>query len=383
MIIETIDIYNLEIPFVRPVRHSLFSRTTTESLVVVLRDRDGCCGYGEGTPRTYVTGEQLAGSLSAAATLSEDLLGAPCKTLGELTERLDGIGTPDVIAAHPAAFCALETAALDLWSRRQNQPIHRLFNPGFDTRDLIYSGVIPAVEQEGSFLKYVSLVQQLGLRSIKLKVSDPEKGIAQVEHLRSLLGGEIDIRIDANAAFSADTAIQFARRAKRFDVCAMEQPVAKDDLAGLKRVSANSDIPIIADESMYTKKGPLYLIENGICHGLNIRLSSCGGFRRAMDIYRQARSKNMVTMLGAHVGETAILSLAGRNLAVLMQAAKYLEGSFSRYVLKEDLVAADVAFGSGGAALIPTKPGLGVEIQHPAIEKWSQRYASLSMGLAR
>ena len=379
MTIEKIEIYNLKIPFVRPIKHSLFSRTATESLVVVLRDGDGRCGFGEGTPREYVTGETLAQSLSAAATLAADLLAERCETLDELTVSLASIGTPEVIAAHPAAFCALETAALDLWSRRAGRPIHRLFKAGSNARELIYSGVIPSEEKTEAFAKYVALVKQLRLRFIKLKVSDPEQGISQIQRLRNSLGQAIDIRIDANAAFSADTAIQFSRRAKKLGVSAMEQPVARDDLAGLKRVSDSSEIPIIADESMYTTRGPLYLIENRICHGLNIRLSSCGGFRRAREIYRLARASNMVTMLGAHVGETAVLSLAGRQLAMLMPDVSYLEGSFSRYVLKEDLVDADAAFGSGGAARVPMGPGLGINVNVAAIQKWSQRYVSLPL----
>ena len=377
MRIEKITIYNLKIPFVRPVRHSLFSRTATESLVVVLHDRDGRCGFGEGTPREYVTGETLADSLSAAATLAADLLASPCETFAELTALLAAVGTPEVIAAHPAAFCALETAALDLWSRRADRPIYRLFMAGREAREVVYSGVIPAVDKAEEFAKYTALVKQLRLRFIKLKVSDPERGISQIQGLRNSLGPAIDIRIDANAAFSADTAIQFSRRAKKFGVSAMEQPVAKDDLAGMKRVSGSSEIPIIADESMYTARGPLYLIENRICHGLNIRLSSCGGFRRAREIYRLAQARKMLTMLGAHVGETAVLSLAGRHLAMLMPKVSYLEGSFSRYVLAEDLVDADVAFGPGGAAPVPTGPGLGIAVTAAAIEKWSQQYACL------
>ena len=170
----------------------------------------------------------------------------------------------------------------------------------------------------------------------------------------------------------------FIKRAKPIHLSNIEQPVAKDDLTGLKEVSENSEIPIIADESMYTQRGPFYLIENNICHGLNIRLSSCGGFRKAYTIYQQATLKNMTVVLGAHVGETAILSFAGRNLAMMCPEAKYLEGSFSKYVLKEDLVNKDISFGPGGVVPVPTDPGLGIEIRTSAIKNWSALYASIT-----
>ncbi len=371
MIIENIDIYNLKIPFVRPITHNLFTRTATESLVVTLADGNGNRGVGEGTPREYVTGETLADSLRAAHTIASSLPATPLPTFRALIAWLHAAGPPDVMRSHPAAFCAIETALLDLWSRRQQIPLFRLFHSGDTPGELIYSGVIPGAANEKEFLTYVSIVRQLRLASIKIKVSEPESGIAQLKRIRNALGWEIDVRVDANAAFGAATAIRFAERANRYQVRAIEQPVAKNDLPGLKQVSDNSDIPIVADESMYTTEGPFFLIENKICHGLNIRLSSCGGFLRARQIHRRARSAGMLTMLGAHVGETAILSLAGRNLAVMLPSARYLEGSFSRYILKEDLTEEEIAFGPGGAAPIPQRPGLGIDVSNRAIAAWS------------
>jgi muconate cycloisomerase len=148
-------------------------------------------------------------------------------------------------------------------------------------------------------------------------------------------------------------------------------------LKGLKKVSRNSDIPIIADESMYTSEGPLYLIEHDVCHGLNIRLSSCGGFQKALEIFQQAHAKKMTVVIGAHVGETAILSYAGRNFAVICPKSRYLEGSFSRYVLKEDLVPENIAFGREGYAPTPIRSGLGIEIDETSIVARSSLYASI------
>lgn len=379
MIIESINIYNLKIPFSRTIKHRLYTRDVTESIVVVIQDSNGNQGVGEGTPREYVTGETLGKSLMSARLFSKAVLGQPYDTINELSALLIGVGDSDVVDKHPAAFCAIETALLDLWARVENRPIYQLFDQIPNNRVLSYSGVIPSIDKEQAFLKYVGLVRKLKLTSLKIKVVDLESGLAQLAILREQLGSDIEIRVDANAAFTADTAIQFIQGAKPFNLSAIEQPVAKNDLEGLKKVSEHSDIPVIADESMYTSKGPYYLIDNGICHGLNIRLSSCGGFRKAYQIYQQATLKQMTTVVGAHVGETAILSFAGRNLAMICEDAKYLEGSFSTYVIQEDLVEEDISFGSGGMVPVLNRPGLGIEINPSAIEKWSERFASLSV----
>ncbi len=382
MIIKKINIYKLKIPFSRTIEHRLYTRNVTESIVVVVLDNYGNQGVGEGTPRGYVTGETLKKCLMAARLLSKAILDQPFDTIGELHALLKDMGDSDVSDRHPAACCALETALLDLWARGEDRPIYQLFDQFPNSRVLSYSGVIPYTNKEQAFLKYVGLVRKLNLTSLKLKVVDLDSGLSQLTTIRNQLGSDIEIRVDANTAFTADTAIQFIHHARPIKLSAIEQPVCKDDLVGLKKVSDYSDIPIIADESMYTSKGPFYLIDNDICHGLNIRLSSCGGFRKAYQIYQRARSKQMTIVVGAHVGETAILSFAGRNLAMICQDAQYLEGSFSTYVIQEDLVEEDISFGSGGMVPAVNRSGIGIEIKTSAIERWSERFDSLSVAAA-
>ena len=376
MKIDTINIYNLKIPFSRTIRHRLYSRHETQSIIVVLHDHKGCKGVGEGTPREYVTGERLNNSLISAKVLSHEIPGRKIGSFNELVALLNDLGDSDTAIENPAAFCALETALLDLWARIEQKTLYQLFTNTNNISNLSYSGVIPGIRSEAELLKYIALVKMLDLTSLKVKVDDLESSLSQLTIIRGKLGSDIDIRVDANSAFSLETAMAFIKRAKPIHLSAIEQPVAKDDLDGLKKVSENSDIPIIADESMYTSRGPFYLIDNNICHGLNIRLSSCGGFRKAYTIYQQAILKHMMVVLGAHVGETAILSFAGRNLAMMCREATYIEGSFSKYVLKEDLVNEDISLGSKGVVPVPTDSGLGIEIETSAIENWSMRAAT-------
>lgn len=370
--------YNLNIPFCRVVKHGLFTRTTTENIIIVVQDGKGNKGFGEGTPRDYVTGENLDGCLEAAETLSHEFLGRQFESFGDVTASLSAIDESMGTTNNPAASCALETAVLDLWSREQRVPLWRLFTPNKLSDALWYSGVVPYFKNESELLRFLQLIKKLALRSIKVKIVDPDDGLDQLKLIRRELGPAIDIRVDANAALSVEDSIRFIKKAKPITLSAVEQPVCKNDLQGLKEVSRNSDIPIIADESMYTSEGPFYLIENDICHGLNIRLSSCGGFRRAFDIFQRAYSKNMTIVLGAHVGETAILSLAGRNFAAICPENRYVEGSFSRYVLEDDLVPENISFGRGGHAPIPTGSGLGIEIDEASISGWSDLYASIA-----
>lgn len=375
MKVERIAINNLKIPFSRLVEHRLHARRETESIILTVLDRSGMTGFGEGTPRRYVTGEPLERCLVAARALAEQAVGQKIGSRDALFTFLTDIGNSDIAHAHPAAYCALETALLDLWAQMEGQALYRLFKGDSQIDRLYFSGVIPFISRDDVFLKALHMVQQLNLSALKLKVVDLKSGIAQLKQIRSVIGPTIDIRVDANCAFTPKAALTFIEQSTPMAISAIEQPVAKEDLKGLKTVSAASEIPIIADESMYTTRGPQYLIENHICDGINIRLSSCGGFIKAYDLYQQAISHNMMVVLGSHVGETAILSFAGRHLAMLCPDAIHLEGSFSKYVLKADLVKGDVSFGLNGAAPIPSGAGLGVAIAPSMIAKWSVPFA--------
>jgi len=377
MRIEKIRIYNLQIPFCRVVKHGLFSRSETENIIIVLQDNLGNKGFGEGTPRHYVTGENLNGCLKSAETLSRGILGQQFESFDDVPATLCVIEKSIDVQKNPAAFCAMETAVLDLWSRFKKVPIWQLFTSDKLSDALFYSGVIPHFEHEYELLQFIEQIKKLEFRAVKVKIIDSEDGISQLKLVRNKLGSAIDIRIDANAVFSVEGSIRFIKKAKPIKLSAVEQPVRKNDLQGLKEVSRNSDTPIIADESMYTSEGPFYLIENDVCHGLNIRLSSCGGFRKAWKIFKRAHAKNMTIVIGAHVGETAILSYAGRHLAAICPQRRYLEGSFSRFVLKEDLVPENIAFGRKGYAPTPIHSGLGIEIDEASIVDTSSLYASV------
>ena len=244
---------------------------------------------------------------------------------------------------------------------------------------LIYSGVIPFARNVEELERYLGLVQRLDLPAVKVKVADSDQSLSQLSFIRRKLSDGVDLRVDANGAFSAQGALAFIRRAEAVRLSAIEQPVAANDLAGLKQVTENSPVPVIADESMYTVHGPYHLIENRLCHGLNIRLSSCGGLRKAQALYQRAMHQRMTVVFGAHVGESAILSFAGRHLAAICPGAAYLEGSFSRYVLQEDLVSQEISLGASGAVPVPQGAGLGVDIDSAALQKWARLCTDLSV----
>lgn len=317
-------------------------------------------GYGEGIPRTFVTGETMPGSLTfLAETLAPAILNKEFSAPLELLQSLTDLFRQTAGEQHPGAFCALETALLDAAGRAWNLPLQDFLGPR-KTGPMIYSAVIPmaAPEQLAHFF-HLAKINEMGF--VKLKVGNPDD-LEVLKMAREILGWEVDLRVDANCAWSEAEAIRRILEMRPYRLSAVEQPVAKDDFAGLQAVSAAVGLPIIADESLCHERDAQRLIDLQACAIFNIRLSKCGGPGAAARIRRMAAAAGVRCQLGCHVGETSILSAAGRHFASCGPDLVYLEGSFSPFLFSREPVVPPLFFGPGGIAPSLTGSGLGIEV---------------------
>ena len=87
--------------------------------------------------------------------------------------------------------------------------------------------------------------------------------------------------------------------------------------------------------------------------------------------------------IGCQVGETAILSAAGRHVAAFLEDLEFLEGSFGNLLLAEDVSRDGVNFGYGGRAPILRGTGLGIEVRDEILEKYAHSIVNLGKELSR
>jgi L-Ala-D/L-Glu epimerase len=366
MIVKKLDIWHLKLGFLSPIRHNLATHRGSDNLVLRVTTDDGVTGFGEGVPRAFVTGEVLSDSLLflrqilAPAILAREFPStqALLQGLRHLYEQAQG-------QRHPAAFCALETALLDAAGRTWDMPVTGLIGPKLRS-SLEYSAVIPLMSPE-SMRHLLRLVKMNYMRFVKIKVGTDDD-LSTLRLVRDELGDDVDIRVDANSAWTPAEAIERLKEMQPYGISAVEQPVAKADFAGLKQVSEAIQIPVIADESLCNEDDAKRLIDLKACGIFNIRLSKCGGMGTATRISQMAEAAGILCQLGCHVGETSILSAAGRQFALTVPRLAYVEGSFSPYLLDRDVVSQPVVFNGGGMAFELPGPGLGIEVLASALE---------------
>ena len=375
MQLKRIEFFRLQIPLCMPIKHYLAERTSSENLVVKVVSDSGAVGYGEGIPREYVTGETTATSLTFLRNqLIPQSNGLHWEDSEELLGKLRELFSEPHRTQAPAACCALELAILDAAGKTWKRSVAKLLGGGRET--LVYSAVIPMMNQP-SFHRLLHLIRDARMSFVKIKVGN-ERDLAVLSLAREILGREVDLRVDANGAWSAEEAEQRIGAMIPYGISAVEQPVPKHDLVGLKRISDRLDIPVIADESLCLEGDAKDLASLRACQVFNLRLSKCGGILAADRMYEIGQKEGIAAQLGCQVGETGILSAAGRQFA-MSRKLRYLEGSYSNYLLKEDIVNEPVEFGPGGVAQPLSGPGLGIKVNEEALQRLAVMHVDISL----
>jgi L-Ala-D/L-Glu epimerase len=379
--------YHIRIQLRRPIRHASHQRLDTDNVLVRCVLEDQTTGYGEGVPRDYVTGETID---SALALLQNSDLPSQLEPCGDIVRavavaeqlRLTPVPGDERGCQGNAARCAIELAVLDAFGRHFHAPVSHvtslvapeLYQPRSRVQ---YSSAITS--SRGTKLRLLALGMRLyGFRQIKLKVGIA--GYDDVKRLRTLRGWggkSMDLRVDANEAWPVGDVVQRIRDLEPHGITSVEQPVPHAEVQQLREVRKQVQTPLMLDESLCSRFDAERAIEQEYCDLFNLRLSKCGGFIPSLRLAQLARSHGLGCQLGCQVGESAVLSAAGRHFASSVGELRYLEGSYDRHLVREALATRDLSFGWGGRADALPGPGLGITLDPAALERVTVRKVRL------
>jgi muconate cycloisomerase len=237
-----------------------------------------------------------------------------------------------------------------------------------------YSGAITSAK--GWKLRLSAWAQWLyGFAQMKVKVGiEGYDDVKRLKIARRILGRAMDIRIDANEAFTPDEAAARIRELATVGISSVEQPLAHEHSDRLAQLRREVNIPVMLDESLCGMVDAERAVAGGCCDLFNVRLSKCGGFIPSLRLAQFAKRHGLLCQLGCQVGETAILSAAGRHFAASVGGLRYVEGSYDRFLVREALGTRDITFRRGGwADALNNGGGLGVEIDPAALARVTVR----------
>ena len=372
-------VYVLKIPFNFSFAHSLKKRSCSDSIIIELTSDTGMRGYGEGIARPYVTGETVNKSVKHIAQVllpaiihndfsDIDTSQNPIVALSCINNSIPDINSPGIIAWN-ASMTAVELAVIDCLLKHREKSLNCVL-PAKINR-VTYSGVLSSCNIKQT-VELAKRFRQAGLKYIKMKVgkgNDRER----ISAVRDIVGSSVSIRLDANGAFNVKNAIQFIKSVEHYNIDSIEQPIKRGEAAELAAVKAGSPIPIMADESIVTIDDAKRLMDHNACDYFNLRVSKCGGIFRTLAIADLCAQGGMKIQLGCQVGETAILSAAGRHVAAYLPQVRFVEGSYGALLLAEDISQVDITFGYGGEAPVLTGYGLGINIREDLLQKYTDK----------
>jgi L-alanine-DL-glutamate epimerase-like enolase superfamily enzyme len=183
---------------------------------------------------------------------------------------------------------------------------------------------------------------------IKVKLGSP----GDVENLRAIRRDYAGmLQVDANTAWSPADAVRALREIEPLGIELVEQPVAREDLDGLRWVRERTAIPVYADESCHHLADVPRLA--GRVDGVNLKIMKTGGIREMLRMIHAARAHGLKILLGSMVESSLALSAA----AQLAPLADYLDLD-GHWLLRHDPF--DGAPGERGRIALSDRPGLGV-----------------------
>ena len=350
--LDAIEVRLLRLPLVRPFETS-FGRMESRLIVLTRIEVDGLSGWGEiaaleeplYTYETPDTARHVVARHFAPALLHGEL-----QSLDDFTRRLARF------RGHPMARAGLDLAWMDLVGRLHQCPLSRLLG---GTRALIDVGVSLGIEP--SIASLSALVDEhvaLGYQRIKLKIR-PGWDVEVVRMIRAQ-HPQIRLSVDANTAYAyAD--VDHLRQLDAFGLLMIEQPLDYDDLIDHARLQHQIASPICLDESITNAHRAKQAIEAGSCRIINVKVGRVGGYAEALSIHDLCEARHVPVWCGGML-ESGI----GRahNIALASLPNFTLPGDISassRYFAR-DIVDPPVALEVGGRVSVPTKPGIGLEI---------------------
>ena len=349
--IRAVRVWEVELHYREPFRTALGVSHVARNLVVELETDFGPVGLGECAPLPRVTGEGLERALRALKAMGSKLIGA-CPLRIEATRELAADIAPDC----PAARAAIDMALFDILGQVANRPLYRLLG-GY--RSSVPTDITISLKDAGEMASDALRAVEAGFRSLKLKVGTGlEEDLERVRAVREAVGPDVELRVDANQAWSVREAVKAVKALGRLDVAFVEQPVPARELEGLAKVRQESPIPIMADEAVKSPADALRAIELRAVDLINVKLMKCGGISEALRIAAIAEAAGVGLMVGCG-GESRLAITAGTHLAAALRAVEHADLD-SDLLLMEDLVSEGGSEVENGIRLLPDGPGLGI-----------------------
>jgi L-alanine-DL-glutamate epimerase-like enolase superfamily enzyme len=363
-----------------------------DDIVVEIHTDDGISGIGETDVNPWIARAciEAPGTHTMGRGLTEMLLGENPLDIERLWEKLYvGSAMNGRRGAVINALGALDMALHDLRGKALGKPCYEFL--GGQTREAVrpYASLQPDVSNidvyRDSMVAWVLEARRRGFTAAKLEVtpSGPyaHKGLRAsndrmtevIAAVREAVGEDFVLMVDVQYAFpDANTCLTTIKNWEKFNLFFIETPLPADDLAGYARLANEQPIPIAAGEWLTTRFEFLDLMDRGKVKVVQPDMGRVGGLTEARRVCELAKERGLTVV--PHLWKTGISIAAAAHMAIATPHCAFIEFlpvELSESALRKDLLTQELHM-VGGKIPLPARPGLGVELNREALDRFKE-----------
>ncbi|WP_438862463.1 dipeptide epimerase [Neptunicella sp.] len=317
MKITNIRFGKLSVPLITPFKTALRSVSSIEDIVVLVETDSGEIGYGAAPSTPVITGDTHGSIMHAIdRVIKPQIIGMDIADLNQLTQRIQGS-----MVANYSAKAALEIAIYDLWGKLYKAPLYKMLGGGSPQLE---TDITISVDDIDKMVADSLLALEQGFSILKIKIGkDIHADIERVKAIYQAVNGAAQIRLDVNQGWTAKQTVFAAKALDNAGVQLelIEQPVKSHDIDGMRYVTQRVSTPIMADESAFSPKQVIELIQTGAADIINIKLMKTAGLSNAIKIADIAALYDVECMIGCmlegSIGVAAAAHLAAARASVI------------------------------------------------------------------
>lgn len=361
-----------------------------DTIVVEIETDEGLVGIGETDLNAWIARAciESPGTHTMDRGLKAMLLGRdPTDPVALWEELYVGSAMTGRRGALINAIGALDIALWDIAGKAAGVPTWELLGPAARQELTPYASLQPEVSSFDAYLEsmvaWASQAREIGFTAAKLEATfsgpyahkglqGPDEWVHEVVRaVRETAGPEMTLMVDVQYAFdSVERALQTAEAIAPYDVFFLETPLWADDLDGYAELRRRSPVRIAQGEWLTTRHEFAQLLERGCVDVAQPDIGRVGGLTEAMRVARMAAERDLLVV--PHAWKTGISVAVAAQLATVvpqMPFFEFLPAELCESRLRKELVHDALRFQDGVLAL-PAGPGLGIELNRPALEEF-------------
>jgi gluconate/galactonate dehydratase len=344
------------------------------SILVRLTTSNGLVGYGEAVPTLRV--QPVIQMLHEVERVYKGK--DPLNVVANMHEWHKNDFYMPVSFESTTAVSAFDIACWDVIGKHFGAPIHQLI--GGETRSLIrlyangwYDNCVTPEEFGVRARKYA----KIGYTALKF---DPfgnyydwidEKGLklahARVKAVADYTNGKVDLLIEHHGRFNPNSAIMIARKLADLDPLFMEEPIHPDNLEGLKKYRKKTTARVALGERLLTKEQVLYVLSNDMTDFLQADITNIGGVTQAVKVSAIAESYGVE--MAFHNAFGPIQNAVTIQVDAMIPNFLIQESFYDCFPSWKRMLVHDVPKVVDGHCKVPTKPGLGVDVDEKVLDE--------------